>query len=56
MIGMEENLLFVVDRKNLGHSPTLAAMSNSNYSPGLVTYFACNSEPSLCITISFLHA
>lgn len=43
---MEENLLFVVDRQNLGHSPTLADMSNLNYSPGLVTYF--NSEPSLC--------
>lgn len=48
MIGMEENLLFVVDRKNLGHSLTLADMSNLNYSPGLVTYFATNSEPSLC--------
>lgn len=48
MICMEENLLFVVDRKNLGHSPTLADMSNLNYSPGLVTYFTSNSEPSLC--------
>lgn len=48
MICMKENLLFVVDRKNLGHSPTLTDMSNLNFSPGLVTYFTSNSEPSLC--------